>query len=99
MKQFLSDVNLRKIPKRQTDQVADVEPFYALFYGSNGFGSYYGPSLDVKTDTGQVGFSDPNISDKWQKWELTPECCRALKKHIWQKFGPKLRALHIPPPQ
>lgn len=30
---------------------------------------------------------------------LTPESCRALKKRIWRDFGPKLRALHIPPPR
>jgi len=39
------------------------------------------------------------VGRKWNSYELTPESCRALKKRIWSQFGPKLRALHIPPPR
>ena len=96
MKHFLADVHLSPMQRNHHETV----PIYAIYFESPIIGRSLGISLDVQKNQGTYDFSPhPNLSPKWQDFQFTPASALALKKQFWLDFGPKLRALHMPPPQ
>jgi len=99
---FLSDA--RFSGSRDEDKEISSKRYFSCVVAGNSSSPGIRFLLGVDRDEGFVWASGYSTASRFNNFSydglrFTPESCRALKKQIWRDFGPKLRALHIPPPR
>jgi len=74
--------------------------FDVQFVPREGSGEFSGLgvlTISIDADEGWIDFSPP--LNKWNRFQLSPESCRLLKKHLWAHNARMLREIHMTPPR